>query len=56
MIISLGTLSLIAIPKESSPDIKFGLINIATIYPGVSPIDVDQLITQEIEQAIKDIK
>jgi multidrug efflux pump subunit AcrB len=48
-------MSLIAIPKESSPDIKFGIINIATVYLGVSPTDMDQLITDEIEQAIKDI-
>ncbi len=55
MIVALGSLSLITIPKESSPNIKFGLINISTFYAGVSPIDMDQLITQEIEQAIKDI-
>ncbi len=55
MILVLGTISIISIPKESNPDIKFGIINIATVYPGVSPIDVDQLITQEIEQKIKDV-
>ena len=48
--------SLINIPKESSPDIKFGIISISTFYPGVNPVDMDSLITEEIEQEIKDIE
>lgn len=55
LIIALGGLSLYSIPKESSPDIKFGMINITTIYPGVNPVDMDTLITQEIEEAIDDV-
>lgn len=47
--------SLISIPKESSPDIKFGIISITTIYPGVNPQDMDNLVTEKIEQEIKDI-
>ena len=48
-------MSLLAIPKESTPDIKFGIVSINTIYLWVSPTDIDQLITEEIEQQIKDI-
>ena len=48
--------ALFTIPKESSPSIKFGIISINTIYPGVNPVDMDSLITDEIEQAVKDIK
>ena len=47
--------SLISIPKESSPDIKFGIISITTIYPGVNPQDMDNLVTEKIEKEIKDI-
>lgn len=55
MIVAMGTMSLLTIPKESTPEIKFWIISISTFYPGVSPVDIDQLVTQEIEQAIKDI-
>lgn len=50
-----GLLSAIAIPKESAPYIAFGVVNISTVYPGASAIDVDQLITQEIEEKIKGV-
>lgn len=47
--------SLYTIPKESSPDVKFGLINVAISYPWVSPEDIDSLITEEVEREISDI-
>ena len=33
LLIGYGTFSLIRIPKESTPDIPFGLIQITTAYP-----------------------
>ncbi len=56
LIILVGIFSMLTIPKESSPDIKFGIISISTVYPWVSPVDMDSLITQEIEKEIKDIE
>lgn len=47
--------SMISIPKESSPDIKFWIIWINTIYPWVNPNDMDSLITEKIEKEIDDI-
>jgi len=48
--------SLLSIPKESAPDIKFGIIWINTIYTWVNPQDIDDLITDKIEKEIKDIE
>jgi len=48
--------SLYTIPKESSPDIKFWIIWITTIYTGVNPTDMDSLITEKIEKEIKDLE
>ena len=56
LIIAMGIMSLVAIPKESAPDIKFGIINISTVYLGVNPTDMDNLITEEIEQAMQDYR
>lgn len=47
--------SLFSIPKESSPDIKFGIIWVTTIYPWVNPWDMDSLITDKLEKKIKNV-
>lgn len=47
---------LLSIPKESSPDIKFGIVLINTVYRGVSPEEIDALITTRIEKEIKNIQ
>ncbi len=56
LIVVVGLLAVFQIPKESSPDIKFGIISISTPYTGVNPTDVDSLITEKIEKEIKDIE
>ncbi|MCD5375456.1 efflux RND transporter permease subunit [Candidatus Gracilibacteria bacterium] len=55
LITVVGLLAVIQIPKESSPDIKFGIIAISTRYEGVNPVDIDSLITDKIEKEIEDI-
>lgn len=50
----LGLSSAIQVPKESAPQIDFGIINISTFYDGASAVDIDSLVTQEIENKIKD--
>ena len=48
-------MSLLLIPKESSPSIKFGMISIMTPFPGTNPVDMDSLVTEKIYKEIKDI-
>lgn len=50
-----GLFSMLNIPKESSPDIKFWIIWVTTVYPWVNPSDMDSLITEKIENEIDDI-
>lgn len=56
LIVVVWLLSMLQIPKESSPDIKFGIISITTPYTGVNPEDIDSLITEKIEKEIEDIE
>lgn len=49
-------LSLSSIPKESSPQIKFGIVQISTFYIWANPVDIDALITEKIEQSIDDLE
>lgn len=55
LIILYWVFSLFTIPKESSPDIKFWMISVTTIYQWVNPVDIDSLITDKIEKEIKDV-
>jgi multidrug efflux pump len=55
LLIGIGLYSAFIIPKESAPDIQFGIIQVTTIYPGVNPQDMDTLVTEKIEQALDNI-
>lgn len=56
VLIMLGLIAASAIPKESSPSVKLGMITVSTVYPWTSPQDIDSLISNKIYKEIKDIK
>ena len=55
IIIFLGYLAYIKIPKESNPDIKMPIIYVLMKYPGISPEDGQRLLLQPMENALKSI-
>ena len=55
IIVIMGVFSYVSLPKESSPSIKIPYVFVTTVYPGVSPQDIENLVTQEIEKEIKGI-
>ncbi len=44
-----------AIPKESFPEIEIPSVAVNTIYPGVSPSDIESLVTRKIEEELNTI-
>lgn len=50
-----GIQSYVAIPKESFPEAEIPMIAISTIYPGVSPADVETLVTRPLEEELNTI-
>jgi multidrug efflux pump subunit AcrB len=50
-----GLFSYVTIPKEATPSIEIPIIVVTTVYPGVSPDDIESLITQEIEQEVQSV-
>lgn len=48
-----GFLSLSNIPKESTPEVRVPVGIVTTIFPGASPEDVEQLVTDEIEDGLQ---
>jgi multidrug efflux pump len=43
------------IPKESFPELEIPMIAVSTVYPGVSPSDIETLVTRPIEDELNTI-
>lgn len=56
VLLVIGIISIVNLPKESSPSIQLGIVSISTSYPGTNPEDMDSLISDKIYKEIKDIK
>jgi multidrug efflux pump subunit AcrB len=59
IIIIIGLSSYNSLPREASPDVQIPLVIVSTPYFGVSPEDIESLITQPIEKelnAISEVK
>lgn len=50
-----GAYSYSSIPKESNPSIEIPIFIVNTIYPGISPADMESLVTQPIERELQGI-
>ena len=55
IIVLLGVSAYITLPRESAPDISIPLVIVSTPYFGVSPEDIETLITQKLEKEINAI-
>ncbi|MDZ7289493.1 MAG: efflux RND transporter permease subunit [candidate division KSB1 bacterium] len=56
IIIFLGWNAYISLPREAAPDITIPLVIISVPYIGVSPSDVEGLVTQPLERNLKSLK
>jgi HAE1 family hydrophobic/amphiphilic exporter-1 len=52
VIILLGTISLLRLPVDLMPDISYPSITVRVGYAGVGPLEIEELITRPIEQAM----
>jgi CzcA family heavy metal efflux pump len=55
LIVVVGMVSYLALPREAAPDIKFPFIVVMVPYPGVSPLDMEQLVTTRLEAKLEDL-
>ncbi|MFC1539769.1 efflux RND transporter permease subunit, partial [Candidatus Latescibacterota bacterium] len=49
----LGLQSYFTLPRELAPDINIPFMIVSTLYPGVAPTDIENLVTRQIEQELK---
>ena len=51
-----GWTSYMGLPREAAPDITIPLVIVSTPYIGVSPADIEGLVTQPLERNLKSLK
>ena len=54
-IAALGLLSMLTIDKESNPEVTIPYLSVATPFPGASALDVEQFVTNPLEDALAGI-
>jgi len=55
VVIIMGALSYMQMPREQDPEINFNIVSINTVLPGASAADVEQLVTGPLEDALRNI-
>lgn len=55
VVMLLGIISFAQMPREQDPEINFNWVNITTVLPGASAEDVERLVTNPLEDAIKGV-
>ncbi|MEN8118544.1 MAG: efflux RND transporter permease subunit, partial [Bacteroidota bacterium] len=56
LLVFFGLFSYNQMPREAMPEIVVPYIFIQTVYPGNSPVDIENLVTRPIEQELKGLK
>ena len=51
-----GSGAYMGLPREAAPEIEIPVILVTVPYPGVSPADIESLVTQPIEKEVAEIK
>ena len=52
IVILLGTISLLRLPVDLMPDVTYPSITVRVAYAGVGPLEMEELVTRPIEQAM----
>ncbi|TSE36147.1 efflux RND transporter permease subunit [Tepidimonas charontis] len=55
VVMALGLLGYLSLPRERDPEINFNWVNITTVLPGASAEEVERLVTDPLEDAIKGV-
>lgn len=55
VVLLLGLLAYLQMPRERDPEVNFNWVNVTTVLPGASAEDVERLVTNPLEDAIKGV-
>jgi len=55
VVLTMGLLSYLHMPREQDPEINFNFVNITTVLPGSTAADVEELVTSPLEDALRNV-
>jgi multidrug efflux pump subunit AcrB len=55
LVIGLGVLGYLSMPREQDPEINFNWVSIVTVLPGASAEDIEKLVTGPLEDSLKNL-
>ncbi|MDH3453399.1 MAG: efflux RND transporter permease subunit, partial [Gammaproteobacteria bacterium] len=55
LVLVLGAAAYSSMPREQDPEINFNWIDITTVLPGASAVDVERQVTDVLEDAIRNV-
>lgn len=56
LLIALGIYSFIKIPQAEDPEFPIAIFPVIAIYPGASPIDIEQLVVDKVEKSLDELE
>lgn len=56
VVIAMGLMAYLSMPREQDPEINFNWVNITTVLPGASAEDVEERVTNPLEDAIRTVQ
>lgn len=56
VVLLMGTLSYLQMPREQDPEINFNFVAINTLLPGATAADVEELVTGPLEDALRNVQ
>lgn len=56
LLIALGVYSFIKIPQAEDPEFPISIFPVIAIYPGASPLDIEQLVVDKVEKSLDELE
>ena len=56
LLLALGSLSLFTMPRSEDPQFDFPASMVSVVFPGTSPVDMEKLIVDPVEQALNELE
>jgi len=56
LLIALGVYSFVKIPQAEDPEFPISIFPVIAIYPGASPVDIEQLVVDKVEKSLDELE
>jgi multidrug efflux pump subunit AcrB len=56
MLVAVGVYSYLKIPQAEDPDLPMPIVPVTVLYPGASPIDMEELVVDKLEKSFKELE